>query len=167
MGDEDLDRDRDLQRRCRREVRARVPRGTGPAAEILDEDPAGAAEGTSKATDRLCEARISTTARRGARVCGAREPEDRPDDGGGTAAPTRDRGDGEPNIAAGKLDPEVEPPSAEILLGRDPAADADDDPPRSARSAAGDSPERDLVRRRRDQLGWRKRRGQRATGRAA
>jgi hypothetical protein len=166
MGDEDLDRDRDLQRRRRREVRACIPHSTGAAAEIPDEDRASAREGTSQGADRPCESRIFAASRWGARVGGAREPEDRPHDGGGATPPISDGGDGQPNVAARKLDPEVKPPSAKILLGGDPAADRDDDSPRSTRGAAGDSPERDLVRRRRDQLGWWKRRRQRATGRA-
>ncbi len=165
MSDQDLDRDRQLERRCRRKVRARVPGGRGAATKVLDEDPADAGEGVSQTADRACQPGIlKASARRRARLASRGQPEDGLD--GRCRAPllVDHREHRQSEVTRRQLDAEVEPrpPADQVSLRDDLAIDADDDHLRPARRPAGDAPERDLVRSGRDQLWWRERGGQRA-----
>ncbi len=154
----DLDRDRDLEGRARRECGASVPRRTGAGAEILDEDRAGSREAAGERANRAREVCVFVpTARRRSRCRLARQSVDGRDRGGGAPVPVGDRRQGETGVALRQRDVEIErgPARADVLPGRDAPVEADDDRLRASGDTPCEAPERDLVRARRDEHRWR------------
>jgi len=143
VSDENLDRDRNLERRGGREGGARVPRCTGAGAEILDENSRDAGKRTGEAAKLTGQPRILVTARGRAGLAGSRQAEDRVDGRGGAPLVVDHGGHGQPQVPGRELDVEVEPgPAAEqVSLRHCSAVDADDDHHGPPRNTPGDPPE--------------------------